>query len=182
MTKQSQDPRHLWTYRGQQRPDFAIEPKNGQESVWDYPRPPICRDDPREVVVRWNGVEIARSNSAVRILETASPPTVYLPPKDVDLTSLVKVQMQTHCEWKGHASYWAVELPTSKELKVAAWAYPNPSASFASIANYISFYPAVVECSLGGEEVRPQPGDFYGGWVTDEIVGPYKGEVGRGGW
>ncbi|MDX1431678.1 MAG: DUF427 domain-containing protein [Gammaproteobacteria bacterium] len=169
-----------WKYRGRARPAFAIEPGPGQESVWDYPRPPALVRDTRLVEVRLDGRELAASREAVRVLETASPPTFYLPPRHVDVTALARTAGATHCEWKGDATYWTSS--THPELGAVAWSYEDPTHAFASLRGYLSFYPAVAECYVAGERVRPQPGEYYGGWVTDEIVGPFKGEPGTRGW
>lgn len=163
-----------WRWFGQERPAFADEPQPGQESVWDYPRPPACRPDAREVVVRLGDREIARTTAAMRVLETASPPTFYLPPADVDETVLRPGNGTSWCEWKGPASYFDVVLG-DETIPQAAWAYSDPKAEFVAIARYYGFYPGRVACFVAGERVRQQPGHFYGGWVTDEIVGPVKG-------
>ena len=170
----------MWKYTGQTRPSFAIEPKQGQESVWDYPRPPALVQDRRRIEVRHGNETIASTSNAFRILETASPPTVYIPPSDVELKQLVEVRGSSFCEWKGSASYWA--LLEGREKSAIGWSYKTPSSSFELIKDYLSFYPGRVECYIDGERVRAQPGGFYGGWVTNEIVGPYKGETGTGGW
>ena len=169
----------MWQHRGQRRPDFADTPGPGQESVWDYPRPPAL--DPAEQLVEvFEGERLlARSRGALRVLETASPPTVYLPPGDVRTDLLVPVAQSSFCEWKGSASYWA--LADAPDMPVG-WSYAQPSPRFRDIAGWFSFYPARVRCLLDGETVRPQGGGFYGGWVTDAIVGPWKGEAGTGGW
>ncbi len=169
-----------WEYRGQKRPDFAIAPGHGQESVWDYPRPPRIVPDSRHVEVRSGGVLIASTVAAYRVLETASPPTFYLPVADVDLARLVRVAGASACEWKGLASYWA--LAGDKSLRAVGWSYDKPLPEFAMLAGSLSFYPALLECTVDGEPVRPQPGGFYGGWVTAEIVGPVKGGPHTGHW
>ena len=170
----------MWKYTGKVRPSFAEEPLEGQESVWDYPRPPVLVLDTRLVEVTYNAKVIASTQQAYRVLETASPPTFYLPPEDVESHQLVPASGSSFCEWKGAASYWA--LSGGPESRAIAWSYKNPSPAFARIRDYISFYPAYVECYVDGERVRPQPGGFYGGWVTDEIIGPFKGEHGTGHW
>lgn len=169
----------MWKHRGQRRPDFALEPGPGQESVWDYPRPPVL--DPTTLPVEvYDGERlIARSDRALRVLETASPPTVYLPPDDVNAELLAPVRQSSFCEWKGSASYWALARAPEQHI---GWSYPRPTEAFRAIAGWYSFYPGRVHCLLGGETVRPQGGGFYGGWVTDAIVGPWKGESGTGGW
>jgi uncharacterized protein (DUF427 family) len=166
---------------GTERPPFAREPGPGQESVWDYPRPPRIEASPREVVVRAGGVEIARTRRALRVLETASPPTYYLPPDDLLAGALVAAPGGSRCEWKGTAAYWSV-VAGGVLLEAAAWSYPEPLPGFEAVAGYVSFYPALVSCTLDGIAVTPQPGSFYGGWVTPDLAGPFKGEAGSGGW
>ncbi len=170
-----------WRWVGSERPAFALEPGPGQESVWDYPRPPRMEPDPAEVVVRSGKNEVARTRRAVRVLETASPPTYYLPPADVRTDLLVAAPGASLCEWKGEARYWSVDLP-GRRLEGVAWSYPDPFPGFEAIGGWISFFPGRIECLVGGEVVRPQPGTFYGGWVTSGIVGPFKGEPGSSGW
>lgn len=170
-----------WRYYGQERPPFAAEPGPGQESVWDYPRPPRVEIDPRRVVVRFGDRLIAESDRALRVLETASPPTVYLPMQDVDTSVLRPAGGGSTCEWKGAAEYYTLSLE-DRTIERAIWAYPKPRPAFQRLTGHVSFYPAVFECTIGGERVRPQPGGFYGGWVTSEIAGPYKGEPGTSGW
>jgi len=169
----------MWQYTGQQRPPFAVEPGPGQESVWDYPRPPRLVTDRRHIVVRAGNQILANSHRSIRALETASPPTFYLPPADVDVTSLVSVTGSSFCEWKGSARYWALR---NRPEQVIAWDYPKPTPAFEAIAGYLSFYPGRIACFVDEEWVQPQAGGFYGGWVTAEIIGPYKGEPGTGHW
>ena len=171
----------MWQHRGQSRPSFADEPGPGQESVWDYPRPPALVADAREVRVMAGARLVARTASALRILETASPPTFYLPPEAIDWALLKPAAGQSWCEWKGAARYWSV-LAGDEVLERVAWSYPEPRPAFAAIASYVAFYPDRLQCYVDDERVRPQPGGFYGGWVTDEIVGPCKGEAGTGHW
>ena len=161
------------------RPSFAIEPGPSQESVWDYPRPPAMSHDHRAIEVRDGADLIARSAGSFKVMETASPPTFYIPRDDVNFDLLVAVDDQTYCEWKGVASYWALSRDPSEPI---AWSYERPRSRFDKIRNYVAFYPGRVECFLGGERVRAQPGRFYGGWITSEIVGPFKGEPGTGHW
>ena len=168
----------MWSYRGQHRPDFAVEPGPEQESVWDYPRPPALVASNKQVVVMDGDGLLADTRRAMRVLETASPPTYYLPPEDVDFTRLVDAPGSSFCEWKGRANYYALATGGG----VVAWQYREPSESFAAVTGYLSFYPAKVLCTVDGERVRPQPGDFYGGWITDEVTGPFKGEPGTGHW
>ena len=164
------------------RPPWAVVPGPGQESVWDYPRPPRVEPVPVPVRVAFGGVTIAESVRAVRVLETASPPTVYLPPDDVRRDCLMPSRHRTFCEWKGWASYWTVRAG-GRVADEAAWSYEDPTSPFASLRHWVSFYPGRVDgCWIGDERVRPQPGRFYGGWMTSAIVGPVKGEPGTEGW
>ncbi len=170
----------MWKYQGQQRPPFAEVPGPRQESVWDYPRPPAIVTDTRLVEVLHDGVVLARSRATRRVLETASPPTFYLPRSDVDLSRLVAAAGSSFCEWKGAASYWA--LAAAPEAGAVGWSYQDATAGFEVIEGALSFYPGRVACFVDGERVRPQPGQFYGGWLTNEIVGPCKGAPGSGHW
>lgn len=170
----------MWNYNGNTRPPYAIKPDAGQESVWDYPRPPRIEPCKREVLVRHGDKELARTHSALRVLETASPPTVYIPARDIDMNQLVKVPQQTFCEWKGYASY--LGLVNAPDAAPVAWQYLDPKESFSIIRDHIAFYPGRVDCFLDGEPVRPQQSEFYGGWITNDIVGPCKGDPGTEGW
>ena len=162
-----------------QRPDFAITPGPGQESVWDYPRPPAVKRDRRLVEVADGDHTIARTRDAYRVLETASPPTFYLPPESVAWEHLVEVDGTSICEWKGMAKYWALERNLETPV---AWAYPRPRPRFEVVRDYVAFYPGRVDCFVDGERVAAQAGGFYGGWITSEILGPFKGEAGTGHW
>ena len=173
--------RSRWRYRGQSRPSFAALPEPGQESVWDYPRPPRIESDLREVIVRVGTQEVARSSRAVRLLETASPPTFYVPRDDVRAAYLERGEGSSRCEWKGEADYWSVIVP-GRRIDGAAWSYTDPLPGYELIRDYFSFYPALVTCSVNSIPVVAQPGRFYGGWVTPELVGPFKGEPGSEDW
>ncbi len=160
-----------------------IEPGPGQESVWDYPRPPRLESSGRLVVVSLGGREIARTTGALRVLETSHPPTWYLPPASVTEGSIERARgAGSVCEWKGAATYWDVLGGDGTVLRKAGWSYENPTAPFREITGYLSFYPGQLDCTIDGEHVRPQEGGFYGGWVTDEVVGPFKGGEGSWGW
>ncbi|MDX1645690.1 MAG: DUF427 domain-containing protein [Longimicrobiales bacterium] len=165
-----------------ERPPFAEAPGPEQESVWDYPRPPAMVPDARRVRVRLGDAVLADTTRAVRILETASPPVFYLPPEDVATAYLHRAPGVSRCEWKGPASYWTVRASDSEVVEGGAWSYEDPLPDYREIAGYLSFYPARFRCSVDGERVRSQGGGFYGGWVTDEIVGPWKGDPGTGIW
>lgn len=170
----------MWKYRGQERPPFAIAPEPGQESVWDYPRPPKLVPDSRLVIVGEPSDPLARTERAQRVLETASPPTYYLPAEDVDRERLRSVEGASHCEWKGVARYWA--LVDDGAATPIAWSYDVPTQAFRAIAGFYGFFPGRIPCFVDGERVQPQPGGFYGGWITDAIVGPVKGAPGTSAW
>jgi len=171
-----------WTWTGEQRPPWAEETKPGQESVWDYPRPPRLAPDTRRIIVRDGDCVIADTSRAVRVLETASPPTVYIPREDIDEDLLRPETGSSLCEWKGPATYWTIELPNGTRHEQVGWSYEQPFPEAETIAGYVSFYPARLECTIDGERVRPQPGGFYGGWITSEVIGPVKGTAGSTGW
>ena len=175
------NPSLMWRWYGQSRPPFADTPGPGQESVWDYPRPPKIVEDRREIVVRLGDIEIARSCRALRICETASPPTFYLPPEDVNRMLLVAARSSSRCEWKGMASYWTV-VAGDRRIEQVAWSYEHPNDNAREIKGHFAFYPDRLECLIEGERVIPQPGRFYGGWITRELTGPFKGEPGTEGW
>jgi len=170
----------MWQYYGQRRPDFADVPGPGQESVWDYPRPPRAEPVARLVEVKDGDLGVASTSHAIRLLETASPPTYYIPPEDVDFAKLVEAPGSSICEWKGVARYWA--LADGSDAGAVGWSYPDPRGAYALLRDHVAFYPARIACFVDGERVRPQPGRFYGGWVTDDVVGPVKGEPGTGHW
>ena len=152
------------------------------ESVWDYPRPPAIRPEARKVLVSAGGVPVASSERALRICETAGAPVIYLPPEDIAEGVLRPSSGHgSFCEWKGAAKYFDV-VAGDEVIPRAAWSYPRPSPGFEPIAGHVSFYPGLLQCRLDGEIVRPQAGGFYGGWITDEITGPIKGEPGSQGW
>ncbi|HQZ95420.1 MAG TPA: DUF427 domain-containing protein [Pyrinomonadaceae bacterium] len=160
-----------------------IEPKPGQESVWDYPRPPRLEPSTKHLRIEFGEETIASTNRAFRVLETSHPPVYYFPPEDVRLDLLTVVSDATSfCEWKGSARYYDLFVKDRK-VSNAAWFYPNPSKAFLAIANYVAFYPSKMDaCFVGDERVTSQPGDFYGGWITSDIVGPFKGGEGTWGW
>ncbi len=159
-----------------------IAPGPGQESVWDYPRPPRLEGVPEQVRVEFNGVLIADSTKAFRMLETSHPPTIYIPPGDVRMDLLSGSPASSFCEWKGQAEYHHLAVAGKRSVN-AAWSYPRPSQRYAALAGHIAFYPSRVDaCFLGEERVQAQEGDFYGGWITSTIVGPFKGEAGTWGW
>lgn len=177
----AQAARDSWQWRGSIRPGFAVVPQPGQVSVWDFPRPPKLAFDTREVVVGWGEIEVARTCRAVLVLETAHPPTYYLPWADVARALLQPAAGGSVCEWKGPAKYWTL-VGGSHHLPKVAWSYPNPMAGAEPIADCVAFYAEPLQCTVGGQAVRPQPGGFYGGWITPELVGPFKGVAGSSGW
>jgi uncharacterized protein (DUF427 family) len=173
--------RDNWRWRGDERPPFAVAPGPGQESVWDFPRPPRLAPDAREVVVRWGSREVARTRRAIRVLETAHPPSFYLPWDDVDRTLLQPAPGASFCEWKGPAQYWDL-VDGDERIAGAAWSYPHPLEGAEALARRVAFYPSMLACTVDGAPVRAQPGGFYGGWITPELAGPFKGEPGSNGW
>ena len=177
----AREARAKWRHTGRERPEFAVAPEPGQESAWDYPRPPRIEPDPRTVWVRKGDTILARTNEAVRVLETGSPPTFYLPPDSVRTDLLERASGSSRCEWKGEAVYWDVVLSQDR-IPRAAWSYSDPFPEFEEIRGFFAFYPVYLHCFVGEERVRPQPGGFYGGWVTSELVGPFKGEPGSEHW
>lgn len=159
-----------------------IDPGPGQESVWDYPRPPRVEVSPRRIQVKFNGITLADSDRTYRILETSHPPVYYLPPEDVQRQYLTLTPRQTFCEWKGVAHYFTLTVG-DRTVDNAFWCYPNPTEPFRDIAHYLAVYPSRMdECWVDDMQVMPQPGDFYGGWITPDIVGPFKGSPGTWGW
>lgn len=152
------------------------------ESVWDYPRP--ARVEPLRNVARveFDGLTIARSESAFRVLETSHPPTIYFPRGDVRLESLKASRGMTLCEWKGQASYFDV-AGEHRTSAFAAWSYADPRPAYRVLKDYVAFYPARVDaCFIDDERVTAQAGDFYGGWITAGLDGPFKGGAGTFGW
>ncbi|HEV2123072.1 MAG TPA: DUF427 domain-containing protein [Chloroflexota bacterium] len=158
------------------------EPAPGHESVWDYPRPPRVEDTRKRLQVIFQGVTIADTRRGKRVIETSGAPVYYFPPEDVQFDCLAQTERATHCEWKGRAVYYTVQMG-ERNAPNAAWSYPDPAAGYEAIAVYLGFYPSLMDrCLVDGEPARPQPGGFYGGWVTDDIVGPFKGAPGSEHW
>ncbi|MCB0030540.1 MAG: DUF427 domain-containing protein [Anaerolineales bacterium] len=158
------------------------KPGPSQISVWDFPRPPRVEAVDRPVRVEYGGVIIAASGKALRVCETASPPTYYIPPADVAMDYLQPATGGSLCEWKGAARYWDV-LVGKQRAERAAWSYPQPTPAFAAIQGYLAFYAGKMSaCFIGTEKVQPQAGPFYGGWITAELTGPFKGEPGTEHW
>ncbi len=152
------------------------------ESVWDYPRPPALEPCGRRVRVVLGGVTVADSTRALRVLETSHPPTIYVPPADVASGCIEPAGGRSFCEWKGIATYLDVVAGGRREAR-AAWTYPDPSAPYAALRDHVAFYPSRMDaCLLDEEVVQSQAGDFYGGWITAGLRGPYKGGTGTSGW
>jgi len=159
-----------------------IEPSAGQESVWDYPRPPRLEKIGVRLRVIFNARTVADTKAGSRVLETSHPPVYYIPPDDIARHYLLDAPGASWCEFKGHAKYWLLDVD-GRTSERAAWSYPSPSPAFSDIAGHLAFYASRVdECWVGEERVQPQEGDFYGGWITSRIVGPFKGGAGTRGW
>ncbi len=154
------------------------------ESVWDYPRPPRVERSGRLITVVLAGEQIARSSDARRVLETSHPPVYYIPLADIADGVLGPSRARgTFCEWKGVASYYDVHAGDGRILRAGAWTYPDPAAGFDDLRGTVAFYPALMDrCTVDGELVSAQEGDFYGGWITSEITGPFKGAPGTRSW
>ncbi|MGJ7580933.1 DUF427 domain-containing protein [Variovorax sp. RHLX14] len=173
--------RAQWIWRGQERPPFADVPASGQVSVWDFPRPPELVPEAREIVVLWGDLEVARTRGAWAVRETAHPPTFYLPLVDVRPGLLQAAGGGSFCEWKGPARYWNL-ADGARRLDQVAWSYPHPLAGAEPLAGCVAFYAHDLDCSVGGSKAHPQEGAFYGGWITADLAGPFKGGPGSGGW
>ena len=163
------------------RPE-PIPPAPHQESVWDYPRPPRLEECTSQVEVIFGGVTVAVTRSPLRVLETSHPPNYYFPPDSV-IPGIFRGSIKTSwCEWKGEARYFSV-VHRGKAVADAVWYYPTPLPPYEALAGYYAFYPALMEaCIVDAELVLPQPGGFYGGWITSKVAGPFKGEPGSMGW
>ena len=161
-------------------PDTPLE---GQESVWDFPRPPRLEPVSRRLRVEFNGVVIADTTAGHRVLETSHPPVYHFPPRDVLPACVVPAGGGgSFCEWKGRAGYHDVVVG-DRRLERVAWSYADPTAGFAAIAGHLAFYAGPMDgCFVGDERVTPQPGGFYGGWITSDLAGPFKGGGGSSGW
>ncbi|MCL2938725.1 MAG: DUF427 domain-containing protein [Trichodesmium sp. MAG_R02] len=159
-----------------------IPPQPGQESVWDYPRPPRLEDTDKSIRIIFNNVVLAETNKAKRVLETSHPPSCYIPPEDVKVEYLISNPRKTFCEWKGYASYYDISVD-AKYVNYPVWRYLEPTTYFLPIKGYYSFYANLMDaCYVNDELVKPQAGNLYGGWITSDIVGPFKGEAGTRWW
>jgi len=154
----------------------------GQESVWRYPRPAIAEPSDRHVRIEHRGILVADTRAAVRTLETSHPPSWYVPPADIAAGLLCRYDRRSFCEWKGQAVYWRLAVG-DELLRDVAWSYPEPTPAFAILRDHVAFYAGQPDrCTVSGEQVRPQPGGFYGGWITSDLAGPFKGVPGSMGW
>ena len=154
----------------------------GQESVWDYPRPAVAQPTARHLRIVHRGTVVADTRRGVRVLETSHPPGYYFPPQDVAPGMLRPAAGASFCEWKGHAAYFDVEV-AGEALGRVAWSYPSPTPPFAILADFVAFYGAPFDgCLVDGERATPQPGGFYGGWITSREAGPFKGAPGSRFW
>jgi uncharacterized protein (DUF427 family) len=161
------------------RPDPA---RPGQESVWAYPRPAIAEASTAHIVIEHRGVIIADTRASVRTLETSHPPSYYIPPADIAPGVLRRGSTSSFCEWKGAAIYWDVAIG-DVVVPGAGWSYPQPSPGFMLLRDHVAFYAGPLDrCTVNGETVTPQPGDFYGGWITSALAGPFKGVPGSRDW
>ena len=159
-----------------------IKPGPGQESVWDYPRPPKFEESNKHIRIVFNDEIIVDSNQNYRILETSHPPTYYIPISAFREGVLIAVAGNSFCEFKGAANYYDIEL-NDKRVQRAAWSYKNPNRAYPQLKDTVSVYAHLMDsCYVNDERVQPQEGDFYGGWITKEIVGPFKGAPGTWGW
>ena len=150
--------------------------------MWDYPRPPRVEATDTRVRVELAGQVIADTTRALRVLETSQPPAFYLPPEDVAVERLERSARHTLCEWKGHADYWTVRVGDRRAVD-AAWSFPSPTPGFEAITDHLAFYPRAMDaCWVDDERVETNEGDFYGGWITSRVVGPFKGAPGTGHW
>jgi len=155
---------------------------NPKESVWDYPRPPRLEPNASHLKVVHFGKVIAETRRGFRVLETSSPPTYYFPPADVLPDCLIPHSTRSFCEFKGQAHYWDVAIDGLK-TEMAAWSYPNPSDTYVELVDHLAFYSGRAKaCFVDGERVMPQNGEFYGGWITSSITGPFKGAPGTESW
>jgi len=161
---------------------IRVAPGPGQESVWDYPRPPRVEPVTARVRVIVDGEVLAETSRAQRVLETAGAPVLYVPPDDIRLERLTRSAHGSTCEWKGPAGYWTYRH-AGRRIDDLAWSYDRPNPGYGSIQGHLAFYAGLVdEAWLGDERAAPQPGRFYGGWITSRVVGPFKGEPGTEGW
>lgn len=159
-----------------------VEPEAGQESVWDYPRPPRVKEPSRHIRVMFNGVTIAETRHARRVVETSHPPVCYVPTEDVRMAYLGETLGSSWCEWKGRARYYSVIVDGTR-VERAARAHSQPQEGFEAIEDHVAFYAGAIDvCTAGRERLTPQPGGFYGGWITGDVASPFKGGLASWGW
>lgn len=159
-----------------------VESARGQESVWDYPRPPAIRGITKRIRIFFNNLVIVESVRVLQILETSHPPCYYIPPDDIQMQYLIGTSQRSFCEFKGQAHYWTIQIGERQSIN-AAWSYPDPKSAYQAIKNYLAFYPGRVDaCFVDDEQVQAQAGGFYGGWITANVVGPFKGSPGTERW
>ncbi|MFW6216013.1 MAG: DUF427 domain-containing protein [Alkalispirochaetaceae bacterium] len=153
-----------------------------KESVWDYPRPPRVEPSGKRIRIYFDGILLADSTATLRVLETSHPPTYYIPRSDIITDRLESHPKRTYCEFKGEAHYYTV-TGSGPPAEAAAWEYPSPRRGYEALKDHLAFYAAAMdECYVGEELVDPQEGSFYGGWITSEVEGPFKGGAGTWGW
>ena len=182
----TQDPhaaeKQYWRDLKRERPADIVVPGPGQESVWDYPRPPIIEPVPVRLQVLFAGAPLAETAHGLRVLETSSPPVYYFPQEDVRMEFLKPMIHTTLCEWKGVATYWIVSI-RGRRQEAVGWSYDTPEIGYERLRRHYAFYPGLVDaCFVGNEQVQSQHGDYYGGWITSNIVGPFKGTPGTQLW
>ena len=171
-----------WRNAVRVRPERIAVAGPGRESVWDYPRPPRLERVSARVRVEFAGVVLAESDRALRVCETSSPPAYYVPPEDLRRDLLEPSEHSSLCEWKGVAQYWSVRVG-DRVSHDAAWCYPDPDPTYAALRHHLAFHAGRVDrCSVGGVRVTAQPGGYYGGWITPDLLGPFKGEAGSERW
>jgi uncharacterized protein (DUF427 family) len=180
------DPRDIekqyWRNLQRERPTYIVTPGPDQESVWDYPRPPATQPIATRLQVWFAGVALADTTHGLRVIETSSPPVYYIPQEDVRTDFLTPMVHTTLCEWKGLATYWNVSI-RGRRQEAVGWSYDNPEPEYHRLKRHFAFYAGLVDsCLVGQAQVQPQPGDYYGGWVTANIVGPFKGAPGTQRW
>lgn len=176
-TPQVEQARRKWRYTGAERPPFAESPAPGQESVWDFPRPPRIEPVAAPLRVVLGDVELARTTRGLRVLETAGAPTFYFPPEDVNTDSLHRTGRTYHCEWKGLSDELAAQ-----GADPAGWVLTQAYPEFRELLGWYAFYPQALACYVGDERAGSQPGGYYGGWVTTGLAGPIKGAPGSESW
>ena len=153
------------------------------EDVWQYPRPPALERVAKTLRIVFAGTLVAETTAGWRVLETSHPPVYYLPADAFAVGVLQPAPGTSMCEWKGRARYWTIVAPDGRAAPRCAWSYPAPLPPFEAIADHLAVYAGAMEsCSVGGEVVKPQPGGFYGGWITRDLKGPFKGGPGSAGW